>query len=148
MSNGKPNLLALGVLVLTLSGCPPVPPNRTAGPVGIALAGSSATAETGSRGTASPLGEILFSTHSCNTCHRETAVGVGGALPLNGSWGTQVALVDGRSVSFDEVFVRRSLIDPQADRRTLDRSPMPSYANLEEEDIAAIVELYESRKGR
>jgi len=56
-------------------------------------------------------GKVLFESLRCVTCH---AAGAGQKGPdLAGSFGSQVELSDGRSVLFDEDYVRESILDPR-----------------------------------
>jgi cytochrome c oxidase subunit 2 len=81
-------------------------------------------------------GERVFVGHGCVACHRldaEPLVGPGlGALA-----GSRV-LLDGRSVPADADYLRRALVDPNAEIVRGYSPVMPSYAYLSEPDLAAL----------
>lgn len=56
------------------------------------------------------IGMALFTTHRCSGCHV-----AGTTFPqLNGRYGTKVALEGGEQVSFDDAYIRESMLDPKA----------------------------------
>ncbi len=58
-------------------------------------------------------GRRLFTEMGCNACH--TLDGTPGAGPtMKGLYGSQVRLVDGRTVTADEAYLRESILDPDA----------------------------------
>src|SRR6202048_842448 len=63
---------------------------------------------------ANPLiaGEKLFAEKACITCHLSD--GKGRAPSLNGLYGRQVLLADGRTVLADDAYVRESILQPNA----------------------------------
>lgn len=74
-------------------------------------------------------GEHLFVHHGCIGCHSVAGVNsVGGHL--DHAYGTQRALEDGTEVIMDDAYIRRSLLDPQAQTLTGFSAPMPSYHGL------------------
>ncbi|MEX2218208.1 MAG: c-type cytochrome [Phycisphaerales bacterium] len=84
-------------------------------------------------------GERLFVKHQCISCH--STDGTPGLAPtLAGIYGTKQKLMDGREVTVDIPYLRRSLIDPGADLVPDYPAQMLSYAKLmNEREIAAVI---------
>ena len=60
-------------------------------------------------------GEQLFSQKGCTACHQRQEGGPQLAGPnFYGLWGRQEQLTDGSSVTIDEAYVRRSILEPRA----------------------------------
>src|SRR5262249_35860243 len=60
-------------------------------------------------------GAQLFQTLACDTCHRPNAAGMVPRAPrLEGLFGRQVKLADGRTLVADENYVRESILNPNA----------------------------------
>jgi mono/diheme cytochrome c family protein len=59
-------------------------------------------------------GKQLFASNSCSGCHSLTGA-KGAGPPLNGLAGTQVALDNGQTVTADDVYLERSITDPDAE---------------------------------
>jgi cytochrome c oxidase subunit II len=68
----------------------------------------------GGRAEDSPVqaGEKLFQDLACNTCHLPDRQGRGPML--NNLYGTQVELRNGQRVTFDDAYIRESIVNPQA----------------------------------
>lgn len=92
--------------------------------------------------TAIERGLALTQTRGCLACHSsDGSERVGPSW--RGRWGTQITTEDGRSLRVDAVYVRRSLVDPSADRVAGFDAQMPSYAGIltdeEIEDLIAYI---------
>ncbi|HTR34633.1 MAG TPA: cytochrome c oxidase subunit II [Bryobacteraceae bacterium] len=66
----------------------------------------------GTGGTMAQQGEQLFEQLGCSNCHLTDRQGRG--PNLRGVFGSHVQLTDGRSVSVDDVFIRESILNPNA----------------------------------
>lgn len=86
-------------------------------------------------------GEDLATDVGCLSCHaaEDTAV----APSFTGLWGSEVLLDDGRSVTVDEVYVRRSITDPQADVVSGYSNAMPRFP-LDDDEVERLVEYVRS----
>lgn len=74
----------------------------------------------------------------CVSCHMETDTDV--APTLNGIFGTNVDLEDGSTVTVDESYVRRSIVEPQAQIVAgYEGSRMPVFI-LTDEEIDLLVD--------
>lgn len=77
----------------------------------------------------------------CHACHGDTDTGT--APSLHGIWGTDVELSDGRTVTVDEAYVRRSITDPGADIVAGYNAIMPTFP-LETDEVDRLVEWVRS----
>jgi cytochrome c oxidase subunit 2 len=93
-------------------------------------------------------GADLFGRLACNTCHRE-----GAATPelpargptLAGLFGTDVNLVGGGTVVADESYIRRSILEPQAQVVAGWQPIMPTFkGQVTEEQLATLVDYIRS----
>jgi cytochrome c oxidase subunit II len=101
--------------------------------------GSEATAPT----SLANAGEALFQTAGCSTCHRMEGNGAGPSL--SGIWGHEQELATGETVLVDADYVRRSIIEPNAQVVAGYTPIMPSYAGqLTEEELLRLVEYIRS----
>jgi cytochrome c oxidase subunit 2 len=93
--------------------------------------------------TADISGGQLFQQLRCNTCHH---AGEGARCPpLNGLFGSQVRLNDGRVVVVDEDYIRESILDPNAKIVEGYLPLMPTYSGqVGEEAILEIVAYIKS----
>lgn len=82
-------------------------------------------------------GQELAADVGCLSCHGEVDSSV--APTLNGLWGTEVVLEDGRSVTVDEAYVRRAITDPSADVVEGFRAVMPTFG-LSDDEVDRLVE--------
>ena len=73
----------------------------------------------------------------CLTCHTEQSNDLGPTL--NGVWGSEVALADGRFVTADAEYIRRSIVNPPADVVAGYEGTMPFFP-LNEEEVDMLVE--------
>lgn len=81
-------------------------------------------------------GERIAGDVGCTACHdtgTSTRIGPG----WGDTWGTEVELVDGRTVTVDEEFLRRAVVDPNADVRAGFAPSMPRVP-LTDEEIADV----------
>ena len=86
-------------------------------------------------------GEALAAEIGCLACHADTGTDV--APTLHGVWGTEVELDDGRTLMVDEVYVRRSITQPQADIVAGYDGRMPTFA-LTDSEVDRLVEYVRS----
>lgn len=92
------------------------------------------SAATGGR----PTGAELAKQYGCAACHGPN--GEGGTGPAwVGLYGSEVTLKDGSTVTADEGYLRRSIVDPNAEIPEGVTLPMPLNASLTPEDIDALV---------
>jgi cytochrome c oxidase subunit II len=97
----------------------------------------------GSTGPLSATGEKLFSELGCVTCHRMDSTGRG--PNLQGVFGKQVSLEDGRTVMADENYLRECILDPGARRVKGFQPIMPTFQGLvSEEQVNALVAYVKS----
>ncbi|MEM6551839.1 MAG: cytochrome c [Planctomycetota bacterium] len=84
------------------------------------------------------LGKSIFAAQSCDACHSVTGQkGTGPAL--NGLFGTEVELIDGKTAVADYRYLRRSIRNPIADVKRGYTAGMASYAHLTPEEVDALV---------
>lgn len=90
------------------------------------------------------LGEKLFRSRACYTCHDVTGKSSVGP-PLNGTFGKTVVLADGRQVVMDENYIRESVLEPQASIVAGFQPVMPTYQGiLKDRDIDALIAYIKS----
>lgn len=87
-------------------------------------------------------GAELFVEVGCHACHGDTDSEV--APTLEGVWGSEVTLSDGRTVVVDEVYVRKSLTDPSADIVDGFEPRMPTFT-LTDSEVDRLVDYVRSR---
>jgi cytochrome c oxidase subunit 2 len=91
-------------------------------------------------------GERLFEAQGCVSCHRGEPGGRGPSLA--GLFGSTVRLQDGRTVVADAAYIRRSILNPQADVVAGYEPVMPTYQGLlGEEDVMQLIAYIESLAG-
>jgi cytochrome c oxidase subunit 2 len=83
---------------------------------------------------ASPIaaGEKLFQDLACNTCHQQDSQGRGPVLASQ--FGKSVTLQDGSTVTMDEVYLRESIVRPQAKIVAGYQPIMPTFQGLVTEE--------------
>jgi cytochrome c oxidase subunit 2 len=97
----------------------------------------------GSSGPLSATGEKMFAELGCATCHRTDAQGRG--PNLQGVFGKPVELVDGRTVTADENYLRECILDPGAKRLKGFAPIMPTFQGLvTDEQVNALVAYIKS----
>jgi cytochrome c oxidase subunit 2 len=91
-----------------------------------------------STGTAVENGERLFTDLACITCHKADTTGRGPVLA--GVFGSEVRLMDGRTVVADENYLRESIVNPQA-KVVLGYQPiMPTFqGTVSEENLMQLI---------
>ena len=88
-------------------------------------------------------GEQLFSKYVCNTCHKPDSAAL--APILTGLIGSEVTLADGRTVTADLDYVRRSILEPTADVVSGYNPVMPMYrGQINEEELVQILQYIRS----
>jgi len=90
------------------------------------LAGGSASESLASTGAK------LFAQHACNTCHRPDSLARG--PNLEGLFGKQVKLSDGRTIVADEAYIRESILNPAAKIVEGYQPIMPTFQGLIDEE--------------
>lgn len=98
-----------------------------------------------STGTAVENGERLFTDLACVTCHKADTTGRGPVLA--GVFGSQVRLLDGRTVVADENYLRESIMNPQA-KVVLGYQPiMPTFqGTVSEENLMQLIAYIKTLK--
>ena len=96
-------------------------------------------------GTAVENGERLFTDLACITCHKADTTGRGPVLA--GVFGSQVRLMDGRTVVADENYLRESIVNPQA-KIVLGYQPiMPTFqGTVSEENLMQLIAYIKTLK--
>ncbi len=90
-------------------------------------------------------GEQLFLAKSCNTCHRPDSSAR--APILNGLFGTQVTLQDGKKVTADEDYIRESILNPAAKIVQGYQPVMPTFkGQITEEELIQLVNYVKTLK--
>jgi cytochrome c oxidase subunit II len=98
-------------------------------------------------------GAALFNSLACVTCHRAgTAAGTPGAIArgpnLEGVYGNQVRLADGRTVIADDEYIRESILNPQAKITAGWEPVMPTFqGQLTEEQLSQLIAYVRSLGG-
>jgi cytochrome c oxidase subunit II len=97
-------------------------------------------------GSLASTGAKLFADLACNTCHRSDAQGRGPVL--EGLFGKTVTLQSGETATFDEAYVRESILMPSAKVAAGFQPIMPTFQGLvTEEQLLALVEYVKSLRG-
>jgi cytochrome c oxidase subunit 2 len=100
----------------------------------------------GAEGSMASSGQKLFQQLPCATCHKTD--GTGRCPVLEGLFGKQVRLQDGRTVTVDENYIRESILDPKAKIAAGYEPIMPNFTGLlSEEQIAQLVAYIKSIGG-
>jgi cytochrome c oxidase subunit 2 len=84
-------------------------------------------------------GAELFDRYGCRTCHRQDTGPRGPAL--DGLWGKQVKLADGKTLIADQEYIRESILNPAAKTVAGYQQLMPSYRNqLTQDQVNQLIE--------
>lgn len=87
-------------------------------------------------------GEQLFAQYRCDTCHKTTG---GRCPPLEGIYGKQQRLANGRTVIVDDAYLRESILDPRAKVTEGYQALMPTYkGQISEDGILQIISYIKS----
>jgi cytochrome c oxidase subunit 2 len=101
------------------------------------LSGSS------SGGSMTEAGARLFTDLACNTCHLD--IGQGRGPVLKGLYGKQVLLDGGQTTTFDDAYIRESILNPQAKVVAGFQPAMPTFQGLvTEEQLLQLVAYVKS----
>jgi cytochrome c oxidase subunit II len=93
--------------------------------------------------TLAAAGAKRFIEHQCNTCHGDQPGARGPSL--NGLFGKQVQLANGRTVLADESYIRESIVNPQAVLTAGYQPIMPTFQGLiSEEGLLQLVAYIKS----
>ncbi len=97
-------------------------------------------------------GAALFNSLACVTCHRAAADTPAGTLvrgpSLEGVYGNQVRLADGRTIIADDEYLRESIVNPQAKILAGWEPVMPTFqGQLTEEQISQLIAYVRSLGG-
>jgi cytochrome c oxidase subunit 2 len=91
-------------------------------------------------------GAELFAQLGCPTCHQGRAGSLGPSL--DGLFGREVQLVDGRSVTADEAYLRESILDPPAKVVAGYKPLMPTFRQqVNEEQLFQLIQHIRSLQG-
>jgi cytochrome c oxidase subunit II len=94
-------------------------------------------------GSMASSGQKLFQQLACSACHKTD--GTGRCPVLEGLFGKQVQLQDGRTVTVDESYVRESILDPKAEVAVGYEPIMPNFTGLlSEEQVAQLIAYIKS----
>lgn len=85
-------------------------------------------------------GEVLFRSLGCSGCH--VGSHVVHAPPLNGIYGQQVHLADGRTATVDDAYIRDSILQPARDVVAGYENLMPSFAGQIGDDQVLALTAY------
>ncbi len=88
-------------------------------------------------------GAEVFERFGCKTCHRQDT-GLRGPA-LDGLWGKQVKLADGKTIVADQEYIRESILNPGAKTVAGYQQLMPTYKNqLTNEQVNQLIEYVRS----
>jgi len=91
-------------------------------------------------------GEKLYKERGCNACHSVDGTNLVGPT-WKGVFGHEVVLQDGTKVTVDENYIRKSILEPQAQIVKGYQPVMPSFKGiLSDEDISAIITYIKTLK--
>lgn len=91
-------------------------------------------------------GRLLYTRYGCETCHSLDGSRLEGPS-FKGIFGKPVRLADGRTVTADENYIRRSILEPQADVVAGYQPVMPTFQGLlGEREINALIEFIKEQK--
>ncbi len=91
------------------------------------------------------VGEKLYKKQACNTCHSIDGSKMPGPT-WKGMWGREEAMADGVKITVDENYVRESIQKPNAKVVAGFQPVMPTYPNLTEKHIDALIAYMKTLK--
>ncbi|MEY2740154.1 MAG: c-type cytochrome [Ilumatobacteraceae bacterium] len=103
-----------------------------------ACAGAESTVDVSALSPEARRGYEISQNAGCGACHGDGGEGRVGPKWV-GLYGSSVALGDGTTVTADEEYLVRAIVEPAAQRRRGVTSVMPSN-NLTDDEVAAVVE--------
>jgi cytochrome c oxidase subunit 2 len=93
-------------------------------------------------------GASLFQSLACNTCHRPSAGMTQRGPALEGVYGRAVKLVDGRTLTADDAYIRESILNPQAKIVAGWTPVMPTFqGQITEEQLLSLLSYVRSLGG-
>ncbi len=104
--------------------------------------GPSADSSPGKNAALVSRGRSLHTTYACDSCHSLDGSPRSGPSYV-GNFGDSVALVDGRKLVRDEAYLRRALVDPNAEIPAGSDASMPTY-RLSADQLDALVAFMKS----
>ncbi|MGE0130588.1 MAG: cytochrome c oxidase subunit II [Blastocatellales bacterium] len=97
----------------------------------------------GAEGSMASSGRKLFGQLGCSSCHKTD--GSGRCPVLEGIFGKQIQLQDGRTVTFDEGYIHESILDPKAKVAAGFEPIMPNFTGqISEEQMAQLIAYIKS----
>ncbi len=91
-------------------------------------------------------GKILYTRRGCVQCHTTDGSAKVGPT-FKGSFGQEHEMADGSKVLMDENYIRKSILEPQAQVRAGYKPVMPTYQNqIRDEEIDALIAFIKSLK--
>lgn len=116
--------------------------------IGVFLRQSSSAASSGvSADPAVAAGRKVFEAQACAACHMQGSAQI--APSLDGVYGSMQTLADGTRVLADEAYLRRSILEPQAQLVRGYAAAMPPFAGrIGEKDLADLLAYLKSLQGR
>jgi cytochrome c oxidase subunit 2 len=96
-------------------------------------------------GTLAQRGEKLFQDLACTNCHTVEAGAQGRCPNLRGAFGAPVQLASGQTITFNEGYIRESILNPDAKVHQGFEPVMPTFQGLvSEEGILELIEYIKS----
>ena len=91
-------------------------------------------------------GRIVYERKGCVQCHSVDGSAKSGPT-FKGAFGEEHEMADGRRIPVDENYIRKSILEPQADIRAGFKPVMPTYAGqIRDEEIDALIAFIKSLK--
>jgi cytochrome c oxidase subunit II len=89
-------------------------------------------------------GRIVYQRKGCAQCHSDDGSARSGPT-FKGAFGAMHEMADGSQILVDENYIRKSILEPQADIRAGYKPVMPTYAGqIREEEIDALIAFIKS----
>ena len=115
--------------------------------IGVFLRQTSAASQTGIvADPAVAAGKMVFDTQTCAACHMQGSAQI--APSLDGVYGSMQTLADGTRVLADEGYLRRSILEPQAQLVKGYAPAMPPFAGrINDKDLSDLIAYLKSLRG-